>query len=178
MTARSRLRAVEWFSVLVCLFVAMTGLARANTRLVVADGVSLVLPPGFHHELTQIDGRATLFEVHDGSDTLVVVVYRADKGGVPGAAAALDVHLDEVTSRLNQRPRVTHEPLGLSLLGERRPTARLHTKGDRERLGWVVAADAFKGKTPRVTVVCSALHLPGSPNAAAFAQIAASITSR
>ena len=165
---------VTWLYV--CLLLVVAGGARANSRVVIADGVSLVLPPGFHHEVSQIDDRATLFSLRDGSDTMVVVVYRAQKGGAPGASAALDTHLDEVTTRLRQRPRITHESLGLTLLGDRRPTARIHIQGPHERLGWVVAADVVKGR--RATVVCSAIHLPGSPNAAAFAQIAASISSR
>ncbi len=155
-----------------------TGLARANTRLAIAEGVSLVLPPGFQHELVRADERVTVFEVRDGSDTLVVVVYRAVKKTVPGAPASLSVHVEELVHALGGQTRVNHEPLGLVLLGERRSTAHLHTLDPQGRVGWVVAADAVKGDDTRATIVCSALYLPGSPNAQAFVRIAASLTSR
>jgi hypothetical protein len=137
-----------------------------------------MLPPGFQHEVTRVDERATMFEVRDGSDSLVIVVYRGTHGVVPGASTALATHVEELAEALGGRARVSHEPQGLLLLGERRMTAHLQNKDPHERVGWVVAADALKGEVARATVVCSSLHLAGSPNAAAFVRIAASINSR
>lgn len=171
------------FLLIALLLVLSSPPAQANTRLVIADGVSILMPRGFQHTVTRPDegaGHVTLFEVRDGPDTLVVVIYR----GLPGKAAplasqALESHAAELVTRLGSATRVRREVAGLSLLGARRPTQHLHHAA-RERLAWVVAADvAGEGRAggPGLTVVCSALHLPGSPNAAAFVRMAESLVS-
>lgn len=157
--------------------------ARANTRLVIADGISILMPRGFQHTVTRPEegaGGVTLFEVRDGPDALVVVIYRASPGkAAPGANQALELHADELATRLGTATRVRREALGISLLGARRPTHHLHHVA-HERLAWVVAADlGSEGRANgrALTVVCSALHLPGSPNAAAFMRMAESLMS-
>lgn len=169
--------------VLLLTFVATSPPARANTRLVIADGVSILMPRGFQHTVTRPEegaGGVTLFEVRDGPDALVVVIYRGSSGkAAPGVSQALELHTEELATRLGAATRARREVLGVSLFGARRPTQHLHHP-ERERLGWVVAADVASGGRAgghALTVVCSALHLPGSPNAAAFLRMAESLMS-
>lgn len=157
--------------------------ARANTRLVIADGVSILMPRGFQHTVTRPDegaGGVTLFEVRDGPDALVVVIYRSSPGkDAKPASQALEIHAAELASRLGTSTRVRREVSGLSLLGARRPTQHLQHTG-RERVAWVVAAEVVgdgRAGGAGLTVVCSALYLPGSPNAAAFQRMAESLMS-
>jgi hypothetical protein len=168
---------------LALLFVLSPAPAFANTRLVIADGVSILMPRGFQHTVTRPEEGApgvTLFEVRDGADALVVVIYRASAGkAAPSANQALEIHTAELAALLGAGTRVRREVAGLSLLGARRPTQHLHL-AERERLAWVVAAELVREDRKggaAVTVVCSALHQPGSPNAAAFQRMAESLMS-
>lgn len=161
---------------------AATTPAHANTRLAIAEGVSVLMPSGFHYAVTRpSEGleSVTLFEVRDGDDVLVVVIY-GSKGGKnpPSAELALEIHTAELAERLGQAVRSRREVAGLSLFGARRPTQHLHLSQPAERLAWVVAAElGSKGKAggPELTVVCSALVVVGSPNTAAFTRMAESL---
>lgn len=165
------------------MLVLVSAEARANTRLVIADGISILMPRGFQHTVTRPDegaGEVTLFEVRDGPDALVVVIYRSSAArAAPSAGQALELHGAELASRMGENTRTRLEVAGLSLFGARRPTQHLH-HAERERLAWVVAADVAGEKRAGgrgLTVVCSALYLPGSPNAAAFLRMAESLMS-
>lgn len=170
-----------WLAALVCPLTAFawSGGAEvelgveANTRLVIGEGVSVNLPGGLVHRVLREEGKADLFEVRDGSDTMVIVVYRAASAPQPEAARAL--HVEELVARLDG-VELSDDPRGVSLLGAPRRTTRLSVGTPRPRRGWVVAAETG-GKKAR-TVVVAALFAPGSPNEALFAAVASSVKSR
>ena len=160
-------------------------------RVAISEGVSVAIPPGFSREVQEIDGRADLLQLTDGSDVLVIVVYRknADRPA-PTAAEALDAHTSELAQALGQTRAITTERLGLPIFAKRQPTKRMLTAPSggtaTARQAWVVAgehATQTKSKSKssdaaRRTVVCSALTVLGSPNASLFEAVVASVASR
>jgi hypothetical protein len=163
-------------------------------RVAISEGVSVAIPPGFSREVREVPesgGRADLLQLTDGSDVLVIVVYRRDATRpAPTATEALEVHTAELALALGVTRGITTERLGLSVFDKRQPTSRLLTRtsatSPTARQAWVVAGEhvvptrskAKQGDTTHRTVVCSALTVLGSPNATLFEAVVASVSSR
>ncbi len=170
--------------------------AVVGPRVAISEGVSVAIPPGFSREVREIPesgGRADLLQLTDGSDVLVIVVYRRDANRpAPTAAEALEVHTAELALGLGVTRGITTERLGLSVFDKRQPTTRLLTGSAggtaTARQGWVVAGEhavtsqskarSKDGDATHRTVVCSALTVLGSPNVALFEAVIAGVSSR
>jgi len=173
------------------------GLAGSvGPRVAISEGVSVAIPPGFSREVREVPesgGRADLLQLTDGSDVLVIVVYRQDaERPAPTAAEALEVHTAELALALGVTRGISTERLGLSIFDKRQPTSRLLTGSSGSpataRQAWVVAGEhavssqskarSREGHAAHRTVVCSALTVIGSPNVALFEAVIASVSSR
>ena len=152
----------RWLAVLMC--VALSSAAQAvepdGQRVTIGERVTLAVPSDMTRDARSLGPRGDMLTVADGSDVMVVVVYRkVGNDRAPRPAEALEVHAAELETALGPASRRSGTR---RVMGREAPSVHLaFTRGDVERDAWVVAFESL-GRT----IVVSALTVRGSPNEA------------
>jgi len=137
----------------------------AGLTVAIDDKVSVFVPTDMTREQRSLGARGDMLTLADGSDAMVLVVYRqggADKA--PSAAEALQVHAEELERALGP---ATRQPARRRVLGRDQDAVLLSlTRDTVPRDAWVVAFEA-RGRT----IVVSAVLVRGSPNELAVASV-------
>jgi hypothetical protein len=157
--------------------VGLVGPARAlPTRTLGKEpGVRVPIPEGFDAEGKRTNGRLETLTLTDGTDALVVTVYRAtDTWRAPTATAALRAHAEELGKTLG-----ADEHLASARVAGRDVPARSF-EFKRSGAGWravVVALDA--GDTiGRLTIVAVWVAVAGGPGERELASAVADIETK
>ncbi len=156
-----------------CLLVAVDAsrplhaVETADSGLVVAldERVSVLVPADMTHEQRSLGARGDMLTLADGSDVMILVVYRKDGADkAPTPTEALEVHVDELERALGP---ATRQAAKRRVLGRDQAAVTLAlTRDGVARDAWVVAFEAG-GRT----IVVSAVMVRGSPNETAMSSV-------